>query len=257
MAHPFPRVASSTHSSYTARQGQSSLSALPAQSSSCALSVQGSSMQGPSSSYPGFLVFCIAFDQIDPEGCYFQDDRVIAYASHQLKPHEKNYPIHDLEMAAIVHALKIWRHYLYGVSCEKANVVTDSLSKKAVSMGSLTLIPVGERPLTVDVQALANQFIRLDVTEPSRVRACVVSRSSLYDSIRERQYDDPHLLVLKDTVQYVYARYVTIGDDGVLRMQGRICVPNVDGLCELILKEACSSRYSIHPCAAKMYQDLR
>ncbi|XP_070032420.1 uncharacterized protein [Nicotiana tomentosiformis] len=46
------------------------------------------------------------------------EDRVIAYASRQLKPHEKNYPMHDLELAAIVHILKIWRHYLYDVSCE-------------------------------------------------------------------------------------------------------------------------------------------
>ncbi|KAF3676518.1 putative zinc finger CCCH domain-containing protein 19-like isoform X2 [Capsicum annuum] len=41
--------------------------------------------------------------------------KVIAYASSQLKPHEKNYPTHDLELAAVVFALKIWRHYLYGV----------------------------------------------------------------------------------------------------------------------------------------------
>ncbi|XP_070041142.1 uncharacterized protein [Nicotiana tomentosiformis] len=48
-----------------------------------------------------------------------QGGRVIAYASLQLKPREKNYHIHDLELAAIVHALKIWRHYLYSVSCEE------------------------------------------------------------------------------------------------------------------------------------------
>ena len=48
-------------------------------------------------------------------GCVLmQHGRVIAYASRQLKPHEQNYPVHDLEMAAVVHALKIWRHYLYG-----------------------------------------------------------------------------------------------------------------------------------------------
>ena len=42
---------------------------------------------------------------------------MVAYASRQLKPHEKNYPTHDLELVAIVFALKIWRHYLYGEKC--------------------------------------------------------------------------------------------------------------------------------------------
>jgi len=43
-----------------------------------------------------------------------QHGKVIAYASRQLKPHEVNYPVHDLELAAIVFALRVWRHYLYG-----------------------------------------------------------------------------------------------------------------------------------------------
>ena len=47
-----------------------------------------------------------------------QDGKVIAYASRQRKEHEKNYPIHDLELAAVVFALKIWRHYLYGAQCK-------------------------------------------------------------------------------------------------------------------------------------------
>ena len=42
------------------------------------------------------------------------EGRVIAYASRQLRQHELNYPTHDLELAAVVHALKIWRHYLFG-----------------------------------------------------------------------------------------------------------------------------------------------
>ncbi|XP_070039992.1 uncharacterized protein [Nicotiana tomentosiformis] len=107
-----------------------------------------------------------------------QDGRVIAYASRKLKAHEKNYHVHDLELAAIVHVLKIWRHYLYSVPCE-------------------------------------------------------------------------------DMVQHGDAKEVSIGDDGVLQMQGRLCVPNVDGLCEMILQEAHNSQYSIHPGVAKMYQDLR
>ncbi|XP_070053991.1 uncharacterized protein [Nicotiana tomentosiformis] len=103
---------------------------------------------------------------------------------------------------------------------EKANVMADALSRKAEILGSLTYLPVAERPLVLDVQDLANQFVRLDISEPSWVIVCVVSRSSLYDRIRERQYYDPHLLVLKDTVQYDDAKEVSIGDDGVLRMQG-------------------------------------
>ncbi|KAA3469315.1 Retrovirus-related Pol polyprotein from transposon 17.6 [Gossypium australe] len=48
-------------------------------------------------------------------GCMLmQEGRVMAYASRQLKPHERNYPIHDLELVVVVFALKIWRHYLYG-----------------------------------------------------------------------------------------------------------------------------------------------
>jgi hypothetical protein len=47
-----------------------------------------------------------------------QDGRVVAYASRQVRKHEVNYPTHDLELAAVVHALKIWRHYLMGKRCE-------------------------------------------------------------------------------------------------------------------------------------------
>jgi hypothetical protein len=47
-----------------------------------------------------------------------QGGKVVAYASRQLRKHEENYPTHDLELAAIVHALKIWRHYLMGNKCD-------------------------------------------------------------------------------------------------------------------------------------------
>ena len=108
-------------------------------------------------------------------GCVLmQEGKVVAYASRQLKPHEKNYPTHDMELAAIVFSLKIWRHYLYGEKCfiyidhkslkylpsqrelnlrqrrwmelikyydcmidyhpGKANVVADALSRKSVQM---------------------------------------------------------------------------------------------------------------------------
>ncbi|XP_070039953.1 uncharacterized protein [Nicotiana tomentosiformis] len=137
-----------------------------------------------------YTVYCDA-SRIGLGVVLMQDGRVITYASRELKVYEKIYPVHDLELAAIVHALKILRHYLNGVQCE----------------------------------------------------------SSLYDRIRERQFDE-------DTVQHCDTKEVTIGDDSVLRVQGRLCMPNVDGLRELILQDAHSSRYSIHPGAVKIYQDF-
>jgi hypothetical protein len=47
-----------------------------------------------------------------------QDSHVVVYASRQLRKHEEKYPTHDLELAAVVHALKIWRHYIIGKRCE-------------------------------------------------------------------------------------------------------------------------------------------
>ncbi|XP_070015691.1 uncharacterized protein [Nicotiana sylvestris] len=107
----------------------------------------------------------------------------------------------------------------------KANMVADALSRKDESIWRLAFILTG-------------------------------SRSSLLD-VQERQHDDPHLLVLKDTVQHDDAKEVTNCSDGVLRLQGQICVPNLDGLRELILEEAHSSQYSIHPGTAKMYHALK
>jgi hypothetical protein len=65
-------------------------------------------------------------------GCVLmQQGKVVAYASRQLKDHEKNYLTHDLELAAIVYALKIWRHYLYGEECK---IHTDHQSLKHIFM---------------------------------------------------------------------------------------------------------------------------
>ncbi|XP_070002330.1 uncharacterized protein [Nicotiana sylvestris] len=136
-------------------------------------------------------------------------------------------------------------------------MVADALSSWAESLGSLAYLPAFERAMVMDVQALASQFVRLDLSEPSQVLAYVVSRFSLFYHVREHQYDDPHLHVLTDMAQHGDARDVTIGDDRVLRMQGWICVPNIDGLRELIDEEAHSLLYSIYLGAAKMYQELR
>ncbi|XP_070003493.1 uncharacterized protein [Nicotiana sylvestris] len=147
----------------------------------------------------------------------------------------------NLELAAIVHAFKIWRHYLYGVSCKvysdhcslqhlfnqrdlnlrqhkwfellkdyeitilyhlgKENMVVDALSRKAESMGSLTFISVEERPLALDIQSLTNRLVRLDISKSSRVLACVVAQSSLLKQIKARKLNDLHLMVLRETFE--------------------------------------------------------
>ena len=169
-----------------------------------------------------------------------QERNVIAYASRQLKVHERNYPTHDLELAAVVFALKQWRHYLYGVKCEvytdyrslqyvftqkdlnlrqrrwmelmkdyditilyhpgKANVVVDALSGKAGSMGSLTHLQVCRRPLAREVQTLANDLMRLEVNEKGGFLASVEARSSFLDKIKGKQFDDEKLIRIRDKV---------------------------------------------------------
>nr|XP_016474552.1 PREDICTED: uncharacterized protein LOC107796314 [Nicotiana tabacum] len=103
----------------------------------------------------GFVVYCNASRA--SLGCVLmQHGKVIAYSSRQLKNHEKNYPMHDLELATVVFALKIWRHYLYGVHIDvfsahkrKANVVANAFSRK--SMGSLAHLGADQRPLAREV----------------------------------------------------------------------------------------------------------
>jgi hypothetical protein len=76
----------------------------------------------------GFDIYCDA--SIQGLGCVLmQEGHVIAYASRQLRKHEQNYPTHDLELAAVVHALKIWRHYIMGTKCQ---IYTDHKSLKYI-----------------------------------------------------------------------------------------------------------------------------
>jgi hypothetical protein len=75
-----------------------------------------------------FDVYCDA-SGIGLSCVLMQEGRVIAYASRQLKRHEEHYPTHDLELAAVVHALKIWHHYLLGNTC---HIYTDHKSLKYI-----------------------------------------------------------------------------------------------------------------------------
>ena len=194
-----------------------------------------------------------------------QKRRVIAYASRQLKVHEKNYPIHDLELAAVIFSLKIWRHYLYGVHCVvftgrrslqyifnqrdlnlrqwrwlellkdydmtilyhpgKANVVADALSRKAVSMGNLAMLQVEQRPLARDVQSLANSFVRIDISEPRKVLAYMEARSSLLEQIRAQLLDDGDLGKIRDKVLKGEAKAAILDSERVLRIKSHIVFP--------------------------------
>ncbi|XP_070050859.1 uncharacterized protein [Nicotiana tomentosiformis] len=116
------------------------------------------------------------------------------------------------------------------------------------------VVSVEERPLALDIQSLANRLVRLDISKHSRVLQCIVDQSSLLERIKARRYNDQHLLVLRETVLQGGAKEVSIGEDGVLWLQGHLCVPNVDVLKEKILEDAQNSRYSIHPGDTKMYR---
>ncbi|KAH0711565.1 hypothetical protein KY289_007524 [Solanum tuberosum] len=242
----------------------------------------------------GFVVYCDA-SRVGLGCVLMQNGKVIAYASRQLKVHEKNYPTHDLELAAVVFALKIWRHYLYGVHVDvftdhkslqyvftqkelnlrqrrwlellkdydlsilyhpgKANVVADALSR--LSMGSTTHIEEGKKELARDVHRLACLGVRFTDSAEGGITVTSRAESSLMSEVKEKQDQDPILLELKANVQKQRVLAFEQGGDGALRYQGRLCVPMVGRLQEKIMEEAHSSRYSIHPGSTKMYRDLR
>ncbi|WMV18744.1 hypothetical protein MTR67_012129 [Solanum verrucosum] len=113
---------------------------------------------------------------------------------NMLKFQEKNYLTHDLELAAVVFALKIWRHYLYGVhvdvftdhkSLHKANVVADALSR--LSMGSVAHIEEERKELAKDVHRLARLEVCLTDTSDRGVIVQNGSESTLVVELRKNK----------------------------------------------------------------------
>ncbi|XP_073133443.1 uncharacterized protein [Henckelia pumila] len=168
-----------------------------------------------------------------------KNGKFIAYASRQLKTHEKKYPTHDLELAAVVFALKIWRHYLYA----------DALSRKN-SVLSCVLV---QQPLQDEIQ-------RFDLEIYSSGHAprlsTLVVQPTLQDRIREGQTTDEQLQRMRRKDELKGSLLYTVDDD-IVRYIGRMWVLSTDQLREDIMSEAHASPYSIHPGGTKMYRDLR
>ncbi|CAN6486610.1 unnamed protein product [Victoria cruziana] len=179
----------------------------------------------------GFAVYSDA-SGIGYGAVLMQKDKVIAYASRQLKSHEKNYPTHDLELGAVVFALKIWRHYLYGVEFEvfsdhkslkylfsqkelnlrqrrwleylkdydfqikyhpgKDNVVVDALSRKVPAKAGSLLMQTWK--LIEDI----SQWHPMQCDD-EKVRCAAIIRDPLLEEILEKQKQNPaHVIDYED-----------------------------------------------------------
>ncbi|GJZ15468.1 putative reverse transcriptase domain-containing protein [Tanacetum coccineum] len=177
-----------------------------------------------------FIVYCDA----SKKGLgvvLMQREKVIAYASRQLKIHKKNYTTHDLELGAVVFSLKLWRHYLYRTKCMvdydceiryhpgKANVVADALSRKE-----------REPPLRTEAQKPEN-------IKNEDVGGMLVENSKDLEKFRTEKLE-PRA-------------------DGTLCFNGRSWLPCYGDLRTVIMHESYKSKYSIHPGSNKMYQDMK
>ncbi|XP_070057052.1 uncharacterized protein [Nicotiana tomentosiformis] len=138
----------------------------------------------------------------------------------------------------------------------KANVVADALSQK--SMDSLAHLEAYQRPLAKEIHRLASLGVRLAVSSEGGVIVQNRAESSLVVEVKEKQFNNSLLVQLKEGIQKHNTMAFTLGvDDGTLRYQGRLCVPNMDDLRERIMIEAHTSRYSVHPGSTNIYHDLR
>ncbi|GKC08222.1 putative reverse transcriptase domain-containing protein [Tanacetum coccineum] len=202
-----------------------------------------------------------------------QNEKVIAYASRQLKIHEKNYTTHDLELGAVVFALKMWRHYLYGTKC---TVFTDHkslqhiLDQKDLNMRQrrwLELLSDYDCDLRYHpgkANVVVDALSRKERSEPLRVRALVMTIGlNLPKQILEAQTEalKPENLTAEDVggmlrQDLIKERLKPCADE-TLCLNNRSWLPCYGDLRTLVMHESHKSKYSIHPGSDKMYQDLK
>nr|GEV68115.1 reverse transcriptase domain-containing protein [Tanacetum cinerariifolium] len=191
-----------------------------------------------------FVVYCDASHK-GLGAVSMQREKVIVYASRQLKVYEQNYTTHDLELGSVVFALKIWRHYLYGTKftvdydCAiryhpgKANVVADALSRK-------------ERIEPLWVRALV-MTIGLDI--PRQILKAHIE--ALKPENLEKE--DISGMIRKDIPKEKFERRA----DGTLCLNDRSWLPCYGDLRSVIMYESHKSKYPVHPGSDKMYQDIK
>ncbi|KAI3808165.1 hypothetical protein L1987_24111 [Smallanthus sonchifolius] len=207
------------------------------------------------------VVYCDASNQ--GLGCVLmQRGKVIAYASRQLKVHEKNYTTHDLELGAVVFALKIWRHYLYGTKCVVFNdhkSLQHIFNQKELNMRQRRWVEllndydceIRYHPGKANVVADAL----------SRKDHVMLHYARIQTDIQTRILEAQHVSVTEGNMYEEMSCGVELllesKPNGLLYYLNRIWVPDRDDLRTFLMNEAHKTRYSIHPGADKMYQDLR
>nr|GFB45803.1 putative reverse transcriptase domain-containing protein [Tanacetum cinerariifolium] len=168
-------------------------------------------------------------------------DNVISYASRQLKVHEKNYTTHDLELEAVVFALKIRRHYLYGTKC---TVFTDHKSLQHI----------------LNQKDLNMRQCRWKEREPLRVRALVMTigldlpKQILNAQTETRKQKN---IIKEDVGDAIREQKLEPRVDGTQCLNGKSWIPYYGNLQTVIMHESDKSKYSIHPGSDKMYQDMK
>ncbi|GJS98719.1 reverse transcriptase domain-containing protein [Tanacetum coccineum] len=196
-----------------------------------------------------------------------QREKVISYASRQLKPHEENYTTHDLELGAVVFALKIWRYCLYGTKC---TMFTDHkslqhiLDQKELNMRQhcwLELLTDYDCEICYHpgkANVVADALIQKERIKPLQVRALVMTlHPKLPSQILEAQTEAIKEENIKAENLRGMDKAFEVRPDGTRCIKNRSWLPLFGNLRDLIMHESYKSKYSIHPGSDKMYQDLK